>query len=66
MVSQDVFDRVGKTLRSLEGRHEVRVLYACESGSRRGALLRAIVITMCVSSMFIRGIGISQLRKGVM
>lgn len=34
MVSQDVFDRVVKSLRSLERRHGVRVLYACESGSR--------------------------------
>lgn len=34
MVSQDVFDRVLKKLRDLEERHEVRVLYACESGSR--------------------------------
>lgn len=34
MVSQDVFDRVVRSLRCLEVRHGVRVFYACESGSR--------------------------------
>ena len=34
MGAQNVFDRVLKRLREVEMRHGVRVLYACESGSR--------------------------------
>ena len=34
MVSLKVFNSVGKELRRIEQAYDVRVLYACESGSR--------------------------------
>lgn len=38
MVSLKVFNSVGKELRRIEQAYDVRVLYACESGSRAWGL----------------------------
>ena len=43
--------RVLRELDALERRHRVRVLYACESGSRAWGFPRRTAITMCVLSM---------------
>jgi hypothetical protein len=45
-------------LAGIEDEFDVRVLYACESGSRGGALPPLTAITMSASSTFIRCRGI--------
>ncbi len=41
-----------KTLDQIEAQNNVKILYACESGSRAWAFLRRIPITMSATSIF--------------
>ena len=50
MHGNEVFQRVRHALAQIEAERNVRVLYACESGSRAWGLPRATATTMCASS----------------
>jgi hypothetical protein len=62
MVSLKVFNSVGKELRRIEQAYDVRILYACESGSRAWGFASQDSTTMSGSSTFIRAIGTSPSR----
>ncbi|MDB6173944.1 MAG: repair pathway polymerase beta family [Chthoniobacteraceae bacterium] len=56
--------RVRDQLARVENEFNVRVLFACESGSRAWGLSQPIAIMMCGFFMFISATGISLLRPG--
>lgn len=58
--------RIQQTLRALEEEHQIRILYACESGSRGWDLLQRTVIMMCALFTFIGQNGICELNPAVM
>lgn len=57
-VSPAMRERVLAALNAIEARHNVRVLYACESGSRGWGFASPTVTTMCALSMCINPSGI--------
>ena len=48
-VSDDMRALIAEKLADIERQHQVTVLYACESGSRAGALPRPTATMTCVS-----------------
>jgi hypothetical protein len=62
MVSLKVFNSVGEELRRIEQAYDVRVLYACESGSRAWGFASRTATTTSGSSTFTIATGTSPLR----
>lgn len=59
-------ERVLRQLQQVEQRYGVKVLYACESGSRGWGFASRTVITTCDFCMFIRQNGICGWKRHVM